>query len=62
MPINEKTTDENGVETINELYTFSRFTCTNDVTGDFDTKEWKFLPKNEEESTCELYFVKLNMK
>lgn len=58
MPINEKTTDENGVETINELYTFSRFTCTNDVTGDFDTKEWKFLPKNEEESTCELYFVK----
>ena len=49
---------EVNLQTINELYTFSRFTCTNDVTGDFDTKEWKFLPKNEEESTCELYFVK----
>ncbi len=58
MPVNEKTTDENGMETVNELYTFSRFNCTNDVTGDFDTTEWKFIPKSEDESTCELYFVK----
>lgn len=58
MPVNEVTTDENGVETTNELYTFSRFTCTNNVTGDFDTTEWKFNPASEEESTCELYFVK----
>lgn len=58
MPVNEKTVDENGIETTNELYKFSRFVCSNDVTGDFNTDSWKFEPKEEKESICELYFVK----
>ena len=58
MPVNEKTTDENGMEITNEIYAFSRFNCTNNLTGDFNIEEWKFVPAQEIESTCELYFVK----
>lgn len=58
MPVNEKTTDENGMEITNEIYAFSRFNCTNNLTGDFNIEEWKFVPTQEIESTCELYFVK----
>lgn len=58
MPVNEKTIDENGMEVTNEIYAFSRFNCNPSLTGDFNTEEWKFVPAEEIESTCELYFVK----
>lgn len=58
MPVNEKTIDENGMEVTNEIYAFSRFNCDPSLTGDFNTEEWKFVPAEEIESTCELYFVK----
>lgn len=57
MPTNVTSTDENGVVTTNVLYVFSRFVCTNDVTGDFNIEEWKFVPTEEKESVCSLYFV-----
>lgn len=58
MPVNEKNIDENGMEVTNEIYAFSRFNCTNNLTGDFNVEEWKFVPAQEIESACELYFVK----
>lgn len=62
MPINTpNATDENGNAIVNEpTYQFSRFTCTNDLTGDFDVDNWKFIPKENKTSTCKLYFVKTN--
>ncbi len=62
MPINmPNATDENGNNIISEpTYQFSRFTCTNDLTGDFDVDNWKFIPKENKTSTCKLYFVKSN--
>lgn len=38
-------------------YEFSKYQCTNGVTGTFDTNEWKFIPSQEKESVCKLYFV-----
>lgn len=62
MPINmPNATDENGNNIVSEpTYQFSRFTCTNDLTGDFDVDNWKFIPKENKTSTCKLYFVKSN--
>lgn len=62
MPINTpNATDENGNNIVNEpTYQFSRFTCTNDLTGDFDVDNWKFIPKENKTSTCKIYFVKTN--
>lgn len=57
MPVNEKTVDANGVETVNELYKLSEQHCTNGVTGTFDEKEWKFTVDKEIDSVCELRFV-----
>lgn len=61
MPINETPeVDENGnvSSTTEPTYLFFGSHCTNGVTGDFDTTSWKFIPSEEKESTCKLYFVK----
>lgn len=58
MPVNEKTVDENGVETVNVLYKLSEQHCTNGVTGTFDENKWKFTVDKEVDSVCELHFVK----
>lgn len=61
MPINiQNGMDENGNVISEPTYQFSRFTCTNDLTGDFDVDNWKFIPKENKTSTCKLYFVKTN--
>ena len=58
MPINiQNGMDENGSVISEPTYQFSRFTCTNDLTGDFDVDNWKFIPKENKTSTCKLYFV-----
>lgn len=61
MPVNTRNkTDEEGNVISEPTYQFSRFTCTNDLTGDFDVDNWKFIPKENKTSTCKLYFVKTN--
>ncbi len=50
--------DEEGNEVVTDTYTFSRFACTNDLTGTFDEEKWEFIPSDENiDSTCNLYFV-----
>ena len=39
-------------------YVFSKYICTNNVSGTFDNDTWKFTPNEEKESVCKLYFVK----
>ena len=39
-------------------YAFNRFQCDNNITGTFDTENWKFVPSSEKEGLCKLYFVK----
>jgi hypothetical protein len=58
IPKNNVTIDENGEATTEILYKFLKFSCTNDLTGDFDETEWVFKPAVEKDSTCSLYFVK----
>ncbi len=61
MPVNTPNkSDEEGNIISEPNYQFSRFTCTNDLTGDFDVDNWKFIPKENKTSTCKLYFVKTN--
>ncbi len=57
MPVNETTTDEEGNVTTEKKYSFLKFSCTNDLTGEFNEEEWKFTPAEEKDSTCSLYFV-----
>lgn len=52
MPINETSTSEeedNG-------YLFNRYSCTNGITGSFDSKNWKFNATGND-GTCKIYFV-----
>ncbi len=57
MPSNTSK-DEEGNEIKNDTYTFSRYACTNDLTGTFDEENWKFIPNEDNiDSTCNLYFV-----
>ena len=58
IPTNITTTDENGETTTEILYKFLKFSCTNDLTGEFDETEWTFKPAVEKDSSCSLYFVK----
>lgn len=66
MPTNKKEEDTNETnktietnETKEEqLYKFDRFKCDPEITGRFDTEEWKFIPNKTEKSTCKLYFNK----
>lgn len=57
MPKNETITNEDGTQSVNKLYNFLRFSCTNDLTGEFNEENWKFNPTEEKDSTCSLYFV-----
>lgn len=45
-------------ETEEDDFIFSSSSCTNGVTGDFDTDAWEFIPSETKESTCKLYFNK----
>ena len=56
MPVNVEI-DEEGNEIETDNYLFSRFVCTNDLSGKFDTNKWQFIPSEEKDSTCNLYFV-----
>jgi len=50
--------DEEGNEIKTDTYTFSRYVCTNDLTGSFDENKWQFIPSSDSiDSTCNLYFV-----
>ena len=35
---------------------FSNFSCTNNLSGSFDTEKWEFIPNEDKISTCSLYF------
>ena len=60
MPKNNIITNEDGTTTIDENYVFSKYECTNDVKGNFDTENWIFNldNKNNKDSVCNLYFLK----
>ena len=60
MPKNETTTDEEGNETQEVKYIYSRHQCTNNIIGAFDTSFWKFVPNENRAATCKIYFVKAN--
>lgn len=48
-----------GISTQSKVkYVFTSSSCTNGVTGDFDTDTWEFIPSEIKESTCKLYFNK----
>lgn len=40
------------------LYSFERYTCTNDVEGTWDEEKWEFNPELTANTTCRLYFNK----
>ena len=58
MPTNQTITDDEGNETKEISYYFLKYSCTNDLSGEFNEEEWKFVPTEEKDSTCGLYFVK----
>ena len=39
-------------------YIFSKYQCTNNLSGTFDIYVWKFTPSEDKKSECKLYFVK----
>ena len=41
-----------------ELYSFDKYTCTNNVEGSWNNEEWTFTPVLTSNTTCRLYFVK----
>ena len=55
--INETEKSETEEVTQEILYKFLKFSCTNDLTGTFDEEKWEFIPAEEKDSTCSLYFV-----
>ena len=60
MPTNKKNEDTNETNETEEepIYRFDEQKCTNGVTGEFDTEEWKFIPSSDTEAECSLYFNK----
>ena len=58
MPQNKIITNEDGTTTIDELYIYKKYSCTNNLNGNFDKENWKFIPEKEVKETCSLYFVK----
>lgn len=62
MPENEITEnpdpDFEGATTKTPSYAFEKYTCTNNVTGEFDEKKWEFKPDLTANTTCRLYFIK----
>lgn len=39
-------------------YAFEKYTCTNNVLGEFDEEKWEFKSDLTANSTCRLYFIK----
>ena len=39
-------------------YIFSKYQCTNNLSGTFDINVWKFTPSEDKQAECKLYFVK----
>lgn len=52
IPSNE--TDEDGVH----LYKYTKYTCNNGITGNFNEDTWEFEVSEEKKGTCKIYFVK----
>lgn len=48
------------VETVTDDIVFTNSSCTNNLTGTFDTITWEFIPNEEKTSTCSLYFNRAN--
>ena len=40
------------------LYSFEKYSCTNEVKGTWSDDEWKFTPVLTADATCRLYFIK----
>ncbi len=51
MPNND--IDDDG----NKLYKYTKYQCTNNITGTFDEDNWKFTPSKEDDGICKIYFV-----
>lgn len=51
-------TDEEGNQTNQNLYAFSRYQCDNNINGNFDEENWQFIPNEVKNGTCKIYFVK----
>lgn len=47
-----------GVIDNKDLYTYEKYTCTNEVTGSWNNEEWSFTPELTADTTCRLYFLK----
>lgn len=50
IPINENTEEP--------TYLFNRYQCEDNISGTFNEQEWKFIPDEEKNTVCKLYFVK----
>lgn len=64
MPMNPTPTDvdPNASSSTNEFdisnkYKFETYSCTNRITGEFDSESWTFIDSNTADGTCKLYFV-----
>ena len=61
MPRNKSSEDANETNETDEnelLYKFDEYKCSNGVTGEFNNDEWKFIPSEDIDSECNLYFNK----
>ncbi len=56
----EKTDSENfeGASESKRLYSFDKYSCSNEVKGTWNDEEWKFTPVLTADATCRLYFIK----
>lgn len=43
-------------------YVFNRFSCTNNVSGEWNENTWEFVPELTKDSTCKLYFNNAHYK
>lgn len=48
-----------GVMDKKDLYTYDKYTCTNEVTGSWNNEQWSFTPELTADTTCRLYFLKI---
>ncbi len=47
-----------GVVENKELYSFDKYSCTNNVEGTWDNETWEFTPNLTASANCRLYFIK----
>ena len=63
MPMKEFVLDKDGNETEKPKYEFLKYTCTNDLLGEFDSENWVFnVDSTNVDSTCQLYFANTTYK